>query len=111
MAPVADPVYGASDALPWPEDEAMFAAPRYGNGFSSGYQDCTNYGQFAFPVDAEKLDGRLSAIARLGALGILPVGRSVGGRPEGARLERVSSRRAFWFSVAIAFLGIEIHNP
>ena len=38
-------------------------------------------------------------------------GRSVGGRLEGARLERVSSRRAFWFSVAIAFLGIEIHNP
>ena len=43
------------------EDEAMFAAPRYGNGFSSGYQDRINDGQFAFPVDAERLDGRLSA--------------------------------------------------
>ncbi len=39
----------------------MFAAPRYGNGFSSGYQDRINDGQFAFPVDAERLDGRLSA--------------------------------------------------
>ncbi|MDE0823154.1 MAG: DUF3179 domain-containing (seleno)protein [Dehalococcoidia bacterium] len=38
-------------------------------------------------------------------------GRAVDGPLAGTRLQRVSSRQAFWFSVAISFPGIEIHNP
>ena len=37
-------------------------------------------------------------------------GRAVSGPLTGARLQRMNSRRAFWFSVAISFSGIEIHN-
>ena len=161
--------------------ETQFAAARYSSGFGSGYQDRINKGQFAFPVDEDKLDGRLSAgeivlIVEAGEtgdsalafpLGVIgdsaanadvggePIvvftasegrslgafsrtldgeiltfdrkdddiftdrettsrwdfaGRAVGGSLTGARLQRVSSRRAFWFSVAISFPGIEIHN-
>jgi len=162
-------------------EETQFAAARYSSGFGSGYQDRINKGQFAFPVDEDKLDGRLSAgeivlIVEAGEtgdsalafpLGVIgdsaanadvggePIvvftasegrslgafsrtldgeiltfdrkdddiftdrettsrwdfaGRAVGGSLTGARLQRVSSRRAFWFSVAISFPGIEIHN-
>ena len=163
--------------------ETQFAAARYSSGFGSGYQDRIKKGQFAFPVDEDKLDGRLSAgeivlIVEAGEtgdsalafpLGVIgdsaanadvggerePIvvftasegrslgafsrtldgeiltfdrkdddiftdrettsrwdfaGRAVGGSLTGARLQRVSSRRAFWFSVAISFPGIEIHN-
>jgi hypothetical protein len=41
--------------------ETQFAATRYSSGFGSGYQDRINNGQFAFPVDEDKLDDRLSA--------------------------------------------------
>jgi len=152
---------------------------RYGSGFGSGYQDRINNEQFAFPVDAEKLDGRLTAgeivltveideEAKAFPLGVIgdsavnsevgsePIvvftasrgrsvaafsravngdiltfsrqdddlfidnetgsawdfaGRAVDGPLAGVHLNRVSSRRAFWFSVAITFPGIEIHNP
>ena len=43
------------------EQEAQFAPARYSNRFGSGYQDRINKGQFAFPVDEDKLDGRLPA--------------------------------------------------
>ena len=41
--------------------ETLFAGAAYGNDFGSGYQDQINNGQFAFPVDEDKLDGRLAA--------------------------------------------------
>ena len=41
--------------------QSLFTAARYSNGFGGGYQDRINRGQFAFPVDEDKLDGRLSA--------------------------------------------------
>ena len=37
----------------------LFAGSGYGNGFGQEYQDRINNEQFAFPVDQEKLDGRL----------------------------------------------------
>ena len=40
---------------------SLFTAARYASGFGAGYQDRINRGQFAFPVDEDKLDGRLSA--------------------------------------------------
>ena len=153
--------------------ETQFAAARYSSGFGSGYQDRIKKGQFAFPVDEDKLDGRLSAgeivliveagetgdsalAFPLGVIGGEPIvvftasegrsvgafsrtldgeiltfdrknddiftdrettsrwdfaGRIVGGPLTGARLKRVGSRRALWFSVAISFPGIGIHNP
>ncbi len=42
-------------------EETQFGEARYSSGFGSGYQDRINKGQFAFPVDEDKLDGRLSA--------------------------------------------------
>jgi len=165
--------------------ENHFTRARYGNGFDSGYQDRVNDGRFAFPVDEDKLDGRLPAgeivltvevddaitVFPLGVIGDgavnaevggLPVvvfttsgGRSVGafsrfpapsamdgealtfeyreedavfldletgstwdfaGRAQegplaGSRLDRVSTRRSFWFAVAIAFPGVQIYSP
>ncbi|MBC8280824.1 MAG: DUF3179 domain-containing protein [Chloroflexi bacterium] len=159
--------------------ETMFTSGRYGSGFGNGYQERINNEQFAFPVDAEKLDGRLSAgeivltveigeSAKAFPLGVIgddavnsevgsePIvvftaskgrsvgafsrtvngailtfsrqdddlftddetgsawdfaGRAVDGPLAGVQLGRVSSRRAFWFSVAISFPDIEIHNP
>ncbi len=165
--------------------ENHFTRARYGNGFDSGYQDRVNDGRFAFPVDEDKLDGRLPAgeivltvevddaitVFPLGVIGDgavnaevggLPVvvfttsgGRSVGafsrfpasgamdgealtfeyrsedavfldletgstwdfaGRAQegplaGSRLDRVSTRRSFWFAVAISFPGVQIYNP
>ena len=41
--------------------ETLLASAAYGNGFGSWYQDRINNGQFAFPVDEDKLDGRLAA--------------------------------------------------
>ena len=41
--------------------ENFFAAPRYARGFGEVYQDQINAGQFVFPVDEDKLDGRLPA--------------------------------------------------
>jgi len=38
-------------------------------------------------------------------------GRAQDGPLAGSRLDRVSTRRSFWFAVAISFPGIEIHNP
>ena len=166
------------------ELETFFAVARYGRGFGSGYQNRINDGQFAFPVDEDKLDGRLAAgeivltvevgdavtVFPLGVIGDgavnaevggLPVvvfttsgGRSVGafsrfpipstsegepltfdyweedavfvdretgstwdfaGRAQdgplaGSRLDRVSTRRSFWFAVAISFPDVEIFN-
>jgi hypothetical protein len=157
----------------------LFASAGYGNGFGQGYQDRINNEQFAFPVDQEKLDGRLSAgemvltVETGGAMTAFPLGQigegaanaEVGGEPvvvftdagglsvaafsrtldgqilsfdyqgdgrftdretgsawdfagraedgplAGSRLDRVSSRRSFWFVVAISFPGVEIHAP
>ena len=159
--------------------ENLFVGAAYGNGFDSGYQDRINNEQFAFPVDEDKLDGRLSAgeivltveigeavtAFPLGIIGDGAVNAEVGGEPvvvfiesgglsvaalsrvldgqtfsfeysndgeitdretgsawdfagravdgslAGRRLDRVGSRRAFWFSVAISFPGIKIHTP
>jgi len=159
--------------------ETLFARSSYGNGFGSGYQEIVNSEQFAFPVDKEKLDGRLSAgelvltVESGGAMTAFPLGvigdgavnaevggeavvvfteagglsvaafsrtldgqtlsfdfqgdgiftdRETGstwdfaGRAEdgplaGSRLERMSTRRSFWFAVAISFPGVKIHTP
>ena len=55
--------------------ETLLAGAAYGNGFGSGYQDRINNGQFAFPVDEDKLDGRLAA----GEIGDGAVNAEVGG--------------------------------
>ena len=39
------------------------------------------------------------------------IGRADSGPLEGEGLERVATRRAFWFSVAISFPGVEFFNP
>jgi hypothetical protein len=159
--------------------ETLFASASYGNSFGRGYQDRINNEQFPFPVDEEKLDGRLAAgeivltvendggatAFPLGELGDTAANAEVGGKPvvvftasagrsvaafsrdldgktlafdlvedgkftdretgstwdfagraedgplAGSRLDRVNTRRSFWFSVAIAFPGIDIHNP
>ena len=157
----------------------LFAGSAYGNGFGQGYQDRIDNGQFAFPVDQEKLDERLSAgeivltVETGGAVTAFPLGvigegavnaevggeavvvfteagglsvaafsrtldgqtlsfdfqgdgrftdRETGstwdfaGRAEdgplaGSRLDRVSTRRSFWFAVAISFPGVELYTP
>ena len=159
--------------------ETLFTGASYGNGFGSGYQDRINSEQFAFPVDKDKLDGRLSAgeivltveigdavtafplgdidggaingevggepvvvFTATGGLSVTAFSRKVDGQTlsleyagagrfidqetgtswdfagrggdgplAGNRLERVSTRRSFWFAVAISFPGIEIHTP
>lgn len=165
--------------------ETLFTNASYGNGFGSGYQDRINNKQFAFPVDEDKLDGRLAAgemvltvendggakAFPLGELGDAAANAEVGGEPvvvftasggrsvaafsrivdgqtltfdliedgglieygrftdretgstwdlagraeggplAGSRLDRVNTRRSFWFAVAISFPGIDIHNP
>ena len=159
--------------------ETFFAGSAYGNGFGSGYQDRINNEQFVFPVDEEKLDGRLSAgeivltVETGGAITAFPLGEigdgavnaEVGGEAvvvftnsgglsvaafsrmldgqtltfdfqgdgrftdretgstwdfagragdgplAGSRLDRVSTRRSFWFAVAISFPGVEIYSP
>ena len=157
-----------------------FDNPRYGRGFSSDYQDRVNDDKFAFPVDADKLDGRLSsgeivltvevddaAVAfPLGLIGDAAANHEVGGLPvvvfsrdsnglavafsrvvgkrtltfnynednqlfvdretssawdvggraiqgplAGAELEQLNTRRAFWFSIAIAFPNIDVYLP
>ena len=74
---------------------SLFTAVRYAGGFGSGYQDRINRGQFAFPVDEDKLDGRLSAgeivltvetgggvtAFPLGVIGDSAVNAAVGGLP------------------------------
>ena len=159
--------------------ETLFTGASYGNGFGSGYQDRINSEQFAFPVDKDKLDGRLSAgeivltveigdavtafplgdidggaingkvggepvavFTATGGLSVTAFSRTVDGQTlsfeyagagrftdnetdtswdfagrggdgplAGNRLERVSTRRSFWFAVAISFPDIEIHTP
>ena len=77
------------------ESESKFATARYATGFGSGYQDRINSGQFVFPVDEDKLDGRLSAgeivltvetgggitVFPLGVIGDGAVNAEVGGMP------------------------------
>jgi hypothetical protein len=104
------------------------AAACYSSGFGSGYQGRINKGQFSFSVDKDNLDGRLSAgeivsVVEVGETGDLDlasplsvIGDSaanvdIGGPLTGARLKRMSGRRAFWLSVAISFPGTGIHNP
>ena len=74
---------------------ASFDASRYAGGLGSGYQDRINDGQFAFPVDEDKLDGRLSSdeivltvevddtgtVFHLGIIGDDVVNAEVGGLP------------------------------
>jgi len=159
--------------------ETLFAGAVYGNGIVSGYQDRVNNGQFAFPVDEDKLDGRLATgeivltVETGGAVTAFPLGEigdgavnaevggeaivvftTAGGRSVGAffrtvedqtlsfdyqgdglftdretgsawdfagravkgplaggLLERVSTRRSFWFAVAISFPDVEIYSP
>ena len=160
--------------------ETRFGSGRYGSGFGAGYQEQINDGQFAFPVDEEKLDGRLPAgeivltveagesvmAFPLGIIGDAAVNSEVGGLPvavftksggasvgafsrevdgralnfdyladadryvdretgtswdatgtavegelAGNRLDRLSTRRAFWFSIAISFPEVELFQP
>lgn len=165
--------------------ETYFTAARYARGFGDRYQDQINDGQFVFPVDKDKLDGRLPAgeivltveaadavtVFPLGIIGDGAVNSEVGGSPvvvfttsggrsvaafsravapgasegqtltfeyreddgtfmdretgstwdfagraqdgplAGVRLERVSTRRSFWFAVSIAFPGLKIYEP
>ena len=62
------------------ELQTKFASAQYANGFGSGYQDRINSGQFVFPVDEDKLDGRLSAgeivltVETGGAITVFPLG-------------------------------------
>ncbi len=159
--------------------ENLFAGDAYGNDFGAGYQDRINAEQFAFPVNEDRLDRRLSAgemvltVESDGGATAFPLGeidnaavnaavggeavvvfassggrsvaafsrvldgqtlsfdhlgeglfsdretgsswdfagRSVAGDLAGSSLERVNTRRSFWFAVAISFPGIEIHRP
>ena len=157
-----------------------FANRRYARGFSAGYQDQINDNKFAFPVDQDRLDDRLSSgeivltvevgesatAFPLGIIGSAAVNHEVGGRPvvvfisdfnrlavafsravegrtltfdysvvdqrfidretssvwdgggraidgplAGSRLEQMNTRRAFWFSVAIALPNVEVYQP
>ena len=158
--------------------ETIFTASQYASEFGSGYQDRINGGQFAFPVDETKLDGRLSSgeivltvevgggvtAFPLGVIGDGAVNAEVGGEPivvfttsagrsvgafsrttdgqiltfdfqgdgrftdretgstwdfagraqegplAGSRLDRVSTRRSFWFAVAISFPGVDVYQ-
>ena len=164
----------------------------YGRGFPSDYPDRINDGNFAFPVDQDRLDDRLpsgeivltvesddaavafplgmigdAAVAfPLGMIGDAAANHEVGGLPvvvfsqdssglavaysrvvgnrtltfdyneanqlfvdretssawnaggkavegplAGAKLEQLNTRRAFWFSVAIAFPDIDLYSP
>ena len=38
-------------------------------------------------------------------------GRATGGPMSGAQLKRVNTRRAFWFSIAIALPGVDVYTP
>jgi len=38
-------------------------------------------------------------------------GRATGGAMVGAQLNRVNTRRAFWFSIAIALPGVDVYTP
>ena len=38
-------------------------------------------------------------------------GRATGGPMPGAQLKRVNTRRAFWFSIAIALPGVDVYTP
>ena len=162
-----------------------FAQQRYARGMSDGFQKSVNREDFAFPVDKDKLDPRLSAgeiVVTIelqgsakayppGILGDAAVNDTVGGRPvvlltrkdnrgvgafgsllkggardgmallfdyrdtdgafvdretesvwdvggraisgplKGEQLEPLNTRRAFWFSIGIAFPGIELFLP
>ena len=157
-----------------------FTSSRYSRGFSDGYQARINSGRFAFPVDEDKVDGRLPAgeivltvevgeeatafplgligdgavNSRVGAESVVvfalsdsraaaafsPVvdgqaltfdyqgdiqkfvdretgsvwdsaGRATSGPLAGAQLEWLNTRRAFWFSIAIALPGVQVYQP
>ena len=157
-----------------------FASRRYAGGFSAGYQDQVNDNKFAFPVDEDRLDDRLSSgeivltvevgesatAFPLEIIGSAAVNHEVGDRPvvvfitdfnrlavaysreagdltltfdyndvdqrfvdretssvwdgggraidgplAGSQLEQMNTRRAFWFSVAIALPNIEVYQP
>jgi len=157
-----------------------FTSSRYGRGFSAGYQDQINSGRFPFPVDEEKVDGRLpageivltvevgeeatafplgligdgAANSRVGNQPVVvfalsggravaafspvvdsqvltfdyqddiqsfvdretgsawdPAGRAISGSLAGTELEWLNTRRAFWFSIAIALPGVQVYQP
>ena len=157
-----------------------FTSNRFSRGFSDGYQARINSGSFAFPVDQEKVDGRLPAgeivltvevgedatafplepigdgavNSRVGGQPVVvfalsgsraaaafspvvdgreltfdfqedvqsfvdretgsgwdPAGRSISGPMEGAQLNCLNTRRAFWFSIAIALPGVHVYQP
>ena len=89
----------------------MFANSHYGRGFSAGYQDRVNNDRFAFPVDEDRLDDRLSSgeivltvevgesatAFPLGLLGSVAVSHEVGGHPV-VVFSRASNRLAIAFS-------------
>ena len=159
---------------------SAFTNRRYARGFSAGYQDQINDERFAFPVDEERLDDRLSSgeivltvevgetatAFPLDIIGSGAVNHEVGGSPvvvfisdfsrlavaysrvagdrtltfdyndvdqrfvdretssvwdgggraivgplAGSQLKQMNTRRAFWFSVAIALPNIEVYHP
>jgi len=157
-----------------------FTSSRYSRGFSDGYQDRINSGRFPFPMNEDKVDGRLSpgeivltvevgeeaTAFPLGLIGdgavnsrvsnqpvvvfalsgsraaaaFSPVvdgqpltfdyqgdiqsfvdretgsvwdsaGRAISGPLAGTQLEWLNTRRAFWFSIAIALPGVQVYRP
>jgi hypothetical protein len=92
-APVLRPVYGDADAPLWLGDDDLIV------GYESG-DEAFDYreNQDVF-VDRETGTSWDST------------GRAESGPLAGERLERVGTRRAFWFSVAISFPGVEVFTP
>ena len=157
-----------------------FTSSRYSRGFPAGFQERINRGLFPFPVDEDKLDGRLplgeivltvevgeeatafplgligdgAANSRVGDQPVVvfalsggraaaafspvvdgqvltfdyqgdiqsfvdretesawdPAGRAISGPLAGAELEWLNTRRAFWFSIAIALPGVQVYQP
>ncbi len=157
-----------------------FTSSRDGRGFSDGYQARRKSGRFAFPVDEDKVDGRLPAgeivltvevgeeatafplgligdgavNSRVGNQNVVvfalsgsraaaafspvvdgqaltfdyqgdiqsfvdretgsawdPAGRAISGPMAGTQMEWLNTRRAFWFSIAIALPGVQVYQP
>ena len=79
-----------------------FTQAHYGRGMSSGFQDSINREVFAFPVDKDKLDSRLSAGEIVVTIELKPVGQ---GLPSGPPGQRRSKRHGGQRPVVLLTLG------
>ncbi len=87
------------------EPVTVFA--RTGNRASAAFSRIVEGRTLTFDYDEESqsfLDRETGSVWDAG-------GRAVGGSLEGSQLEQLDTRRSFWFSVAIAFPGIELYLP